>query len=207
MEGTDAARANPERAQKIIDGARAVFVEHGFDGASVDDIAAQAGVSKATLYRYFPDKRQLFRAFVAAECENQARQTFVVDAGEASTEAVLRQIAQHFTRFVLSDVAVEMFRVAFADVRRFPEIGRDFYDSGPGLAHKRLAQLLKAGHARGELVVPNPDFAAEQFTELCKAGLHIKRLMGVDAGVNEAEIDRVASGAVDVFMRAYGAGA
>lgn len=203
MNVTEAVRNNPERADKILAGARAVFAEDGFEGASVDDIAARAGVSKATLYRYFPDKRALFQAYVAAECRKQANHTFSIELSEAGIEQTLRDIAHQFVGFLLSDFAIEMFRVAFSEVRRFPEIGREFYDSGPANAHRRLSQLLAAGTVRGELEVEDPDFAAEQFTELCKSDLYLKLLLGVRTSVTEKEVQRVADAAVDVFMRAY----
>lgn len=204
MKITDAVKQNPAMAEKILTGARAVFVDAGFDGALVDDIATHAEVSKATLYRYFPDKKIMFQACVKSECDKQARQTFTFDQEAVTIEEVLRSTALQFTTFLLDDASIELFRIAFSEVRRFPDIGHEFYDSGPGPAHQRLSQMLKDASDRGELNIDNPDLAAEQFTELCRADIFLKRMLGVKTSVTPQEIEQIANAVVTFFMRAYG---
>ena len=77
-----AARRSPKCAQ-VLEGARKVFMEHGYEGASVDEIARAAGTSKATLYSYFPDKRQLFAAVMQSQCSRQGEVMGGEEAGRA----------------------------------------------------------------------------------------------------------------------------
>ena len=190
------------KARQILEGATATFLELGFEGASVDEIARRAGVSKGTLYNYFPDKSALFAAIVERECEEQARRVFTVDSGATDVEATLRGIARQFVAFLVSPFAENIFRVVLAEVPRFPELGRAFYDSGPDLGVRRLSQFLAAANARGVLEIDDPELAAQQFIELCKADLFYKRVLGVKRSASQAEIDRIADAAVTFFLRA-----
>ena len=191
------------KAQQILAGAKDAFLELGYEGASVEEIARRAGVSKGTLYNYFPDKRSLFAIFVEGECEKQAQQMFQIADDSDNIEATLRQIANNIIEFVVSPFAQGIFRVVVAESQRFPELGRAFYDSGPDLLIRRLAQYLAVATARGELLVPNPELAAHQFIEMCRAELFYKILLGVKRNVKDEEIQRIADAAVETFIQAF----
>ena len=195
------------KARQILDGARVVFLESGFEGASVDEIARRAGVSKGTMYNYFPDKRSLFGTMIQRECKQQAGQIFRIDHAEAEdVEATLRRIARAFVEFVTSPFAQRMFRVAVAETLRFPELGRAFVESGPALGIRRLSQYLAFACGRGDLVIDDVELAAHQFAELCKADLFFRTLFDPQARAGQAEIERVADAAVRTFLRAYRSG-
>jgi TetR/AcrR family transcriptional repressor of mexJK operon len=203
--GAEDATAGPVRNSKtdqLMRGARKVFMERGFEGASVDEIAREAGASKATLYSYFPDKRQLFEAVMQAEC---GRTGEVLPTGPADEplEAALRRMARGFSAFLFSPGAQEMFRVCIAEAGRFPELGAAFHATGPAQAHARLAGFFEAARDRGELAVDDPATAAEQFAALCKAGLFLRALLGGPPPV-PAEVERVADEAVRTFLARYG---
>ena len=201
----DAARSlttDSPKARQILEGATAAFLELGYEGTSVDEIARRAGVSKGTLYNYFPDKSALFAAIVERECAEQARRVFTIDSAATDIEATLRGIARQFVAFLVSTFAEDIFRVVLAEVPRFPELGRAFYDSGPDLGIRRLAQFLAAANARGALDIDDPELAAQQFIELCKADLFYKRVLGVKRSASPVEIERVADAAVTFFLRA-----
>jgi TetR/AcrR family transcriptional repressor of mexJK operon len=116
---------------QVIDGAKAVFLREGFEGASVDEIARDAGVSKATLYSYFPDKQHLFLAVLETECAHQSEVEILLHASDQDVEETLRVICKTLITFFLSRFGQDMFRVCVAEAQRFPELGRTFYDSGP----------------------------------------------------------------------------
>ena len=109
---------------QVLEGARKVFLRDGFEGASVDDIVREAGVSKATLYSYFPDKRLLFLEVAKTECAAQS------DAAVAQVEAsgdireVMTTAAKRMVRFFMSDVGLQGHRIVVGESQRFPEIGR-----------------------------------------------------------------------------------
>ncbi|MGD1929438.1 MAG: TetR/AcrR family transcriptional regulator [Leptolyngbyaceae cyanobacterium] len=191
------------KAQQILAGVRSVFLEMGYEGASTDKLARAAGVSKGTLYNYFPDKETLFIAFVEAECRKQAGLIFTVKNQSADIETVLREIAHNYVKIGPSSFVQGIYRLALAEATRFPALARTFYDSGPDLASRRMVQLLAGAVAKGELEIDDLDMATHQFAQLCKADLFEKCLFQVKLSVTSEEIERIANSAVDVFLRAY----
>ena len=191
------------KRQQILEGAGEVFLEAGFEGASVDDIAKRAGVSKATLYNHFADKRELFSVFLEEHCRKHAQRVFEVDADAGDLEATLRGIARNAVELTLSPFGLGAYRVAVAEARRFPELARVFFDSGPYLACRRLAQILAVFVGRGDLEIDDVDLAAQQLGMLCHAELHDKVLFRIRQSVTKREMHRIADAAVDMFLRAY----
>lgn len=188
---------------QVIDGARAVFMREGFEGASVDEIARDAGVSKATLYSYFPDKQHLFLAVFEAECAQQAEVGLMLDAGDQPVDEMLRMICKSLITFFLSRFGQDMFRVCVAEAQRFPELGRTFYDSGPRKWRRTIAQYLDSPTARSVLVVEDSPLAADQLAQLCRTDLMLKVLFGIETDPTEAEIDRIVDEAVKTFLARY----
>lgn len=189
------------KRQQLIDGAYKVFIEHGYEGASVDEIARSAGASKATLYSYFPDKRQLFEAVVQSRC-TQLRTVICCGEPGMPIEAMLRRMAHTFASFLYSPAAQEMFRVCIAESGRFPDLGRAFYEAGPAQARARLVEFFQGAADRGDLAIDDPVVAADQFAALCKTGGFLRALLGAPPA-EEAEIDRVAEEAVTTFLARY----
>ena len=189
---------------QVLDGARTVFLRDGFEGASVDDIVREAGVSKATLYSYFPDKRLLFLEVAKAECKAQSDEAIAQIEATGDIRQALTQAAGRMVRFFMSDVGMQVYRIVVGESQRFPEIGQDFYNAGPAMVRQVLAQFLTKSVEEGKLEIDDIELAADQFPELCKAGLHIQMVLGLRKSVTDEEIDRVIDGAVDLFLCKYG---
>lgn len=200
----DVAIRKGRKFEQVLRGAREVFMRDGFEGASVDDIAREAGVSKATLYAYFPDKRVLFFEVVRTECEMQSKCAIDTIDQRAPPRAVLTMVARQIVPFLLSEFARRIFRICLAESDRFPELGRAFYESGPALGRARLTEYMRDAVARGELRINDFDLAADQFAELCKANVWVRSAFGVQTEFTEAEIARVIDGAVETFLARYG---
>ncbi len=192
--------------EQVVEGARAVFMAAGYDGASVDEIARVAGVSKATLYSYFPDKQVLFTEVARRECLRQADEAHELIDSAAPPAKVLDALARRIIAFYTSDFGRNMFRICVSEVDRFPELGQRFYDSGPQLARERLGGYLQAATARGELAIDDIDLAADQFLQLCHVDLMDRVACQVQLSFTGAEIDRVVQGAVRMFLACYGTG-
>jgi len=190
---------------QVLEGAREVFLADGFEGASVDDIARAAGVSKATLYSYFPDKRLLFMEVARLECIRQGEESIKEIDTMASPAVVLGNAARHMLAFMLSDFGQRVFRICVAEADRFPDLGRQFYESGPMMVRARMKDYLASAVERGELKIDDLDLAADQFAELCKADLFPRWVFNIDPSFTDDEIDRVIAGAVETFMARYGA--
>lgn len=189
---------------QVLEGAREVFLADGFEGASVDNIARAAGVSKATLYSYFPDKRVLFMEVVRAACMEQADSMTSLAAGCRGPREVLRLAAERVHGALLGGYSLQLFRIFVAEADRFPELGAMFYESGPMAMHEEMRGYLELAAQRGELSIADTDLAAAQFLELCKADLFLRFLFKIDESFSGAERERVIAGAIETFMARYG---
>jgi AcrR family transcriptional regulator len=190
--------------EQVLEGAREVFMRDGFEGASVDEIARAANVSKATLYSYFPDKRLLFSEVARIECNRQAEAALGSIPEDTPLETVLRETAHRMLRFLLSDFGQQMYRTCVAESYRFPDLGRRFYESGPAMMRDRMTALLAPYIEKGVVQIDDMELAAHQFGELCKSDLFVRRLCGVAGEITDEDIDRVVTGAVEMFVARYG---
>ncbi|SNR33867.1 TetR/AcrR family transcriptional regulator [Puniceibacterium sediminis] len=189
---------------QVLNGAREIFMRDGFEGASVDDIARAAGVSKATLYSYFPDKKLLFMEVANTQCALQADEALHTIDMSQPPSIVLPQIGNSFLGFILSDMGQRIFRICVAEADRFPELGRAFYNSGPKKVHGAITDYIQAAADRGELRVSDCALAADQFAELCKSDIWPRLVFGISTSFTKAEKARVVDGAIATFMARYG---
>lgn len=189
---------------QVIAGARDVFMREGFEGASVDVIARDAGVSKATLYSYFPDKRALFRAVLQRECDLRQRTSMEFEICEQPVPEALERIAAELLTFFLSEDGLAVFRVCAAEAHRFPEIGRDFYETGPRTAMQQMAGYLSSSAAQAALDIDDPLVAADTFMQLLRGDLMLRRLMGMESIPDAQTVAAEARRAVRTFLARYG---
>jgi AcrR family transcriptional regulator len=192
------------KRRQIMDGARTVFLSEGFDGASMNDIARAAGVSKGTLYVYFDSKERLFEALIREDRKQQVER--VVFPGEArDARELLREYGRRLIEMMTRPEMIAHLRVVIAATAKFPQLGRAFYEAGPCHGVRRLAPQLSKLCDAGVLEIQDVDRAARQFIDLCKSGLFNAVLFGALESVPAREIEVSVDAAVDVFMRAYGA--
>ena len=190
---------------QVLEGAREVFLSDGFEGASVDEIARRAGVSKATLYSYFPDKRLLFMEVAKTECRRQADRAIEQIDMTQPVATILREAAGQMMDFICSDFGQKIFRICVAESERFPALGAEFYQSGPALVRARLVEFFREAVARGELRIDDFELAADQFHALCKADIVERLVFNMDKTIPRALRERTIAGAIETFMARYGA--
>lgn len=190
---------------QVLEGARSVFLSDGYEGASVDAIARAAGVSKATLYSYFADKRLLFMEVARAECALQIEEADAILGDVANPRIVLTEAANRMIDFFLSDFGQSIFRMVMAERDRFPELGRRFFETGPQLFRRRMSAYFAESVAQGHLRIDDVELAADQFAELCKARLFPEMISGYRDSYTAAEKAKVVEAAVEMFMARYGA--
>jgi AcrR family transcriptional regulator len=196
--GADAAR----RAQ-IMDQGEAAFLEQGFQGASMAEIAARAGCSKGTLYNYFESKDELFLACVARHCAGLQAEMLSLAGSGGDLPQTLIDIGRSYAQFVASDEIVRRFRMIAAEGERAPDITRAFYAMGPARGVETLANYISDAVAAGELRACDPERAARIFFSLC-SGHHTKaRLCNAEAEPTPAEIEADVAEAVRVFLAGY----
>ncbi len=189
---------------QVIVGAQSIFMRDGYERASVDDIARAAGVSKATLYSYFPDKRLLFLEVAKAECRRAADEAEALISDTAPVAQVLQAAAERIVAFMMSDIGTRMFRVAVAESENFPAMAQEFYHSGPLLIRDRLSCYLRQAVGRGELKIDDFCLAADQFAQLCKADIQDRLIFGGEQCCSGRDLTRTIEGAVAMFMACYG---
>ncbi len=193
------------KRQQIMEGARRVFLEDGFDGASIGDIVRAAGISKGTLYAYFPSKEKLFETLVIEDRRKQAEVLFVLDEGDRDVARVLRRLGASFLDMLVQPETLAFFRIVVAASAKFPQIGKAFYEAGPCVGAARLGTYLARLSAQGALTVPDPELAARQFLDLCKTGIYLRLLLGDTVAPSREEMDRNLDSAIEMFLAAYGA--
>src|SRR5271156_6213952 len=198
---------NPDDSAKrrqIIDGARSVFLQKGFDAASMNDIARGAGVSKGTLYVYFDTKEELFQAIVNEECLLQAETTFKLDPTDRDIKGTLARVGAGFIEFLCSPAKASAMRTVVAIAERMPEIGKLFYETGPAVGIGKLADYLRAQTEAGLLQVDDFEVAAAQFLDSCKSTLFSPVMFNFRTAPEKEAVEYVVGLAVRTFLRAYG---
>src|SRR3954454_752779 len=158
------------KRRQILDGARKLFLDLGFDGASMGEIARAAGVSKGTLYVYFADKSRLFEAIVEQETLDQGKVTFNLDPSRDVT-TTLMDFGQAYIQLLCRPGGGSATRTVMAIAERMPEVGRRFYNNVVALTIARLADYLEARVRAGDLNIEDCELAATQFMKLCQASL------------------------------------
>src|SRR3979411_1136763 len=153
------------KRRQIMDGARAVFLAQGVDAASMGEIARAAGVSKGPVYFYFENKEQLFEAIVHQQCQTQAEGLFALDPNDGDVEAVLTRLGVGLVNFLCQPGKASPLRTVIAIADRMPEIGKQFYESGPACGIAMLASYIQRQVDAGTLVVEDCEVAAAQFID------------------------------------------
>jgi AcrR family transcriptional regulator len=195
-------RGDRAKRAQIIDGARRMFLAQGFDAASMGAIAREAGVSKGTLYVYFKSKEELFEAIVEDECRAQAEQIFTLDR-EAPIASELQRVGEELTRFLCRPDGVPSLRTIIAIANRMPEVGAQFYASGPARGIASLQRYLEDKIAAGILEPHDSEVAAAQFIDACVWTTLKPMLFNAAGPPPEARIGYVVAMAVKAFLASY----
>jgi AcrR family transcriptional regulator len=195
------------KRRQIVEGARTIFLDRGFEGASMGEIARCAGVSKGTLYVYFQNKEQLFCAIMEEERRAHFASILAIDSG-LPVDAALRTFGERLLSFLLDTKKIAAMRTAMGIAERMPEVGRDFYERGPGQTIRLVRNYLEHKAAEGELAIADLDLAATQFLDLIQSSLIRPALFGIEVPAAErpARVARVVESGVSVFLKAYRAG-
>ncbi len=197
------AAAQTEKRSQILAAARAVFERSGYDGASMNDIATEGGVSKPTLYVYFDSKEKLFDGLIEDMCATFPETALDLDAANRDLEAVLTRCGVTLMAEITRPERVKMLRVVVGAAGKFPEVGQKFFRAGPGQAIETFKRYLQEVTERGLLVVPDADLAAYHLLDLMQS-VHLRRMMlAVAEPPGGDEIERTVRAGVRRFLAAY----
>ena len=190
------------KRRQILDGARKLFLDLGFDGASMGEIARAAGVSKGTLYVYFADKSRLFEAIVEQESLEQGKVAFNFDPARDVT-TTLMDFGQAYIQLLCRPGGGSATRTVMAIAERMPEVGRRFYENVVALTIRRLAGYLEAHVAAGDLAIEDCELAATQFMQMCQATLFQPFIFQAAPAPSAARIAHVVESGTRMFLAAY----
>ncbi len=191
------------RREAILEVAERSFLEQGYAATTMSAIATELGGSKGTLWSYFPAKDLLFAAVLDRVTEAFQQQLTLLLNPDDDPEATLRRFARGILQKVTSPEALALHRLVMAEVNRFPETGRIFYERAAGRTRAQVAAYLAEVTARGLLRADDPQLAAQQLIALCLSGCHQMLMIRLIEHPDPDLIESDAAGAVATFMRAY----
>jgi AcrR family transcriptional regulator len=189
------------REQRILDAALVIFSERGFVGASMDDIAAEAGISKPTLYQYFPSKDELFSAMMSQERDHML-ESFESPLGSGMV-AELYAFSWHYAEIVLRPEMLNLARLIISEAQRLPEIGRTYQASGPDRVLAGMMGYLVRQRDAGRLDFEDAELAAEDLWGLILSAPRNRVLHVPDAMPDRETLERYIRNGLRVFLRAY----
>lgn len=184
-----------KKREAILHGAKAAFLKNGFGGASMDQVAALAGVSKMTVYRHFGSKEELFAGVITDLCHFIVAEDLDAIFAQEPQQA-LRAFARKMTDIVFEPDTAELHRIVIAESRRFPKLGAMFYETGPQACIDALEAYFVRNESDKRLKVENPRRAAEEFLELLRGYSHLRMLLGLDKQASPQDIEERIDSAV-----------
>jgi AcrR family transcriptional regulator len=190
------------KRRQILDGASKVFMDLGFDGASMGEIARAAGVSKGTLYVYFADKSRLFEAIVEEEMIEQSKVAFNFDPTR-DVGITLREFGQAYIQLMCRPRGGSAIRTVMAIAERMPDVGRRYYEHVLAQTINRLAAYLEAHVAADDLAIGDCQLAASQFMLMCQASLFLPFIFQAAPPPSTERITQVVESATHMFLAAY----
>lgn len=196
------------KRRAILEAARTTFLTKGYGGASMDEVAALAAVSKQTVYKQFADKQRLFTEIVTGDIDETEALTHDLVQALADTEDLegdLRTFARRHIAEVTQPHLMQLRRLIIAEAERFPALAQAWYAGGPERAHTALAEVFATLTKRGLLRTEDPLLAAEHFNWLVLSiPLNKAMFHGSTTTFAKKDLQRWADEAVRVFLAAYG---
>lgn len=186
----------------ILEAAKRLFVAQGFDGVSMDQIAAGAGVSKLTVYSHFGDKHTLFGEAISSKCREQMPDALFASPAPGTCHEQLAQIARAFFGMITSPEALAIHRMMTAPGTE-PRLRELFWNAGPERVQAAFAAYLQRCADEGQLAIDDVPRAASQFFALLKGEMHMMMMCGVCRGPGPDDVDAHIAATVDLFVRGY----
>lgn len=191
------------KAESILAAAKECFLARGFGAVSMDAIARQACVSKATVYAHFASKEELFGAVIERECERRFAGFSAQELDPGDVAASLFVLGRRFLDLILSPDAIALHRIILGEVTRFPLLGAVFWRAGPERNLAQIAAFMRRAAAAGTLALVDTRLAAEQFVGMVRGETQLRHLLQLDPAIDDRDIDAAVEAAVATFLRAF----
>jgi TetR/AcrR family transcriptional regulator, mexJK operon transcriptional repressor len=204
MEAIERIEAPPSsKAECILAAAKRAFLAAGFAAVSMDTIAREAGVSKATVYAHFAGKEELFGAVIGRECERYFAHVSSDELDPFDVRGSLTVLGRRFLELLLSPDGIALHRIILAEVTRLPALGEVFWRAGPERQRLQIEAFLKRASAVGKLELADARLAAEQFVSLVRSDVQLRHLLHLEEDADQFAIGAAVEAAVATFMRAF----
>ena len=194
------------KAESILSAAKRSFLAAGFGAVSMDTIAREAGVSKATVYAHFAGKEELFGAVIDRECERYFARFSAGELDPRDVRASLMVLGRRFLELLLSPDGIALYRIILGEVTRFPGLGEVFWRAGPERQRVQIEAFLKSAVASGTLALADTRLAAEQFVSLVRGDVQLRHLLRLEVDADRRDITAAVEGAVATFLQAFESG-
>jgi len=197
--------ASNAKRRQILDGAEAIFLESGYEGASMSQIACRAKVSKGTLYNHFENKAALFGAVI----EDLSRSKLAPAICQGHLTAItcveaFTQLAERFISVLLQPGPLRLYRIIVSEAPHFPDLADTFWRFGFGRTLDTLTKWIMFWIERGAIATDDPTFAAEQFMALCQTRLVQRKRFELPVDCSDDQIRVVAGRVGQAFVAIYG---
>ena len=157
-------RIPEERPKQIVAAALAEFGERGLGAARLEDVAKRAGLSKGTIYLYFPNKEELFREVVRHTVVAQLEEGERLVGESASATETLKSFMRQYWLFIRSAQFAPLFRLIHAEIHNFPDLARFYAEEVVARGHRLIAGIITRGIETGEFRAVDPSLAARMLT-------------------------------------------
>jgi TetR/AcrR family transcriptional repressor of mexJK operon len=191
------------KAESILAAAKRSFLAAGFGAVSMDTIAREAGVSKATVYAHFAGKEELFGAVIDRECERYFARFSAGELDPRDVRASLTVLGRRFLELLLSPDGIALHRIILGEVTRFPGLGQVFWHAGPERQRVQIEAFLKSAVASGTLDLADTRLAAEQFVSLVRGDVQLRHLLRLETDADRQGMSAAVEGAVATFLHAF----
>jgi TetR/AcrR family transcriptional regulator, mexJK operon transcriptional repressor len=206
VQASDEKRSD-RKHREILQAATVVFVTKGYDGTSMDEIAARAGVSKQTIYKHFSDKDNLFTEIILATTQRVDRVVRLIAGTISNTRDLtrdLRMLGRNFLEVLMDAELLQIRRLVIANADRMPKLGSKWYEQGFERVLATLASCFRTLADRKLLQVDDSLLAANHFVGmLLWIPVNEAMFTGNNRPRSRSELDRLADAAVRAFLAAY----
>ena len=189
-----------KKQNDILEAAKELFLEHGYEAVSVDAIVERVGGSKTTVYNYFGGKEGLFVATLQRFAQELLGPLLALDVSALGPEAGLGAIGTEFLKMLVNPKGRSLFLTIIGESRRFPELGACFFENGPGTCIRAISRNIRRWQEDGSIRSGDPDVLAEQYLGGILGTLNSAVLLGLPVALTPSEIEKRVASRTEVFL-------
>ena len=189
--------------EAILAAAKRLFLNQGFSSTSMEAIAADARVTKQTVYAHYQSKDALFTHMVGSLCEQHSPPGALLQSKGKSIEVLLQEIGIIFLNMLTSKEVLAATRLVIAEAHNHPELAEHYYKNGTQRMLTLLAQFLAQRKKDGTLDIASIPAASSHFFSLLKGQYYVRMLLGIKPVPAAREKEKHVREVVDIFMKLY----